>query len=103
MFKQIYVKQLQERLGQNQQRSLAEQFVLLDVRQPHEHDEGHIPNSILIPLAELPERVSELEVYKHSEVIVYCKAGVRSMMACKYLAAHGFSNLLNLTDGMQAW
>ena len=97
MFRQIKVSQLKERLAGH------EALLLIDVRQPDEHDEAHIPNSILIPLAELPQRLAELAAYRDQELIIYCKAGVRSSMACKFLAAHGFSRLFNLTEGMLGW
>ena len=98
MFKQIYASELKELLEIENT-----DLVLLDVRQPYEHDEFHIPDSILIPLNELPERLTELEGYKNSPMIVYCKAGVRSAMACKFLAAHGFNDLTNLADGVIGW
>lgn len=98
MFKQLYSEELKKLLS-NAENGLT----LLDVRQPYEHDEFHIPNSILIPLNELPERVAELEEYKNAPIVVYCKAGVRSAMACKFLAAHGFDDLTNLADGVMGW
>jgi rhodanese-related sulfurtransferase len=98
MFKQLYSEELKKLLS-NAENGLT----LLDVRQPYEHDEFHIPNSILIPLNELPERVAELEQYKNAPIVVYCKAGVRSAMACKFLAAHGFDDLTNLADGVMGW
>ncbi|AUR53038.1 rhodanese-like domain-containing protein [Aquella oligotrophica] len=98
MFKQLYSEELKKLLT-----DVNNGLTLLDVRQPYEHDEFHIPNSILIPLNELPERVAELDEYKNSPLIVYCKAGVRSAMACKFLAAHGFNDLTNLADGVMGW
>lgn len=98
MFKQLYSEELKKLLT-----DVNNGLTLLDVRQPYEHDEFHIPNSILIPLNELPERVAELEQYKNAPIVVYCKAGVRSAMACKFLAAHGFDDLTNLADGVMGW
>ena len=98
MFKQLYSEELKKLLS-NAENGLT----LLDVRQPYEHDEFNIPNSILIPLNELPERVAELEQFKNAPIVVYCKAGVRSAMACKFLAAHGFDDLTNLADGVMGW
>lgn len=98
MFKQLYSEELKKLLS-----NAGNGLTLLDVRQPYEHDEFHIPNSILIPLNELPERVAELEQYKNAPIVVYCKAGVRSAMACKFLAAHGFDDLTNLADGVMGW
>ncbi len=98
MFKQLYSDELKKLLA-----DANNGLMLLDVRQPYEHDEFHIPGSILIPLNELPERITELENYKDAPLVVYCKAGVRSAMACKFLAAHGFNDLTNLADGVMGW
>lgn len=76
-------------------------FQLLDVRQPKEYDEAHIPGAILIPLGELPARLQELKSDK--ETIVYCRSGVRSRAGCQILSAAKFSRVLNMTDGINGW
>lgn len=81
----------------------GEKLVILDVRNDYEHFAHKIPGSILIPLHELANRVLELSQYKDSKVIVYCKAGIRSAAACKFLATQGFTDLVNLVDGASAW
>ncbi|MBS1538496.1 MAG: rhodanese-like domain-containing protein [Bacteroidetes bacterium] len=77
-------------------------IVLLDVRQPDEHAEKNISNSILIPLGEIPARISELEPYRDQEIIVYCRSGGRSGQACAYLSQNGYT-VVNLTGGMLKW
>lgn len=77
--------------------------ILLDVRQPEEHADEHIPGSILIPLGELPDRIDELEEYRNKDIVVYCRSGSRSAQACMYLAANGYTNLFNLYGGMLTW
>ncbi|MEY3385799.1 MAG: hypothetical protein RIR53_610 [Bacteroidota bacterium] len=81
----------------------SENVILLDVRQPEEHLEKNIPNSILIPLGELPMRMGELDAYKDKELIVYCRSGNRSGQACMLLQMSGFANPVNLRGGMLAW
>ncbi|MCE2755405.1 MAG: rhodanese-like domain-containing protein [Ignavibacteriae bacterium] len=81
---------------------IGETPVMIDVRQPEEHQEIHIPNSILIPLDTLPSRIEELEHFKEHEIILYCRSGGRSGKACEYLYARGF-NVLNLVGGMLEW
>lgn len=81
----------------------GEQLNILDVRQPDEHDEFALTSSVLIPLNELPERVSELDHLRDNELIVYCRSGNRSGQACMFLELSGFSNVKNLTGGMLAW
>nr|NIS61430.1 sulfurtransferase [Pseudomonadota bacterium] len=39
-------------------------YTLLDVREPEEYEEGHIPGAVLIPLSELPDRLSEIDSQK---------------------------------------
>ena len=53
---------------------IGETPVMIDVRQPEEHQEIHIPNSILIPLDTLPSRIEELEHFKEHEIILYWKS-----------------------------
>lgn len=81
----------------------GEDLILLDVRQPEEHAEVHIPNSILIPLGELEERIDELDEYRDKELIVYCRSGNRSGQACMFLDMMGFENTVNLRGGMLSW
>ena len=80
-----------------------EDFLLLDVREPHEYDIARIPGSKLIPLNAVGQRISEIEPYKHKEIVVHCKSGGRSLRASKQLKAAGFSNVKNLAGGIGAW
>lgn len=79
--------------------------LLLDVREPEEFsgELGHIRGSMLIPLKELPSRATELESYKHKDVIVICRAGVRSTTAAAILTGLGFDHVSNLKGGMLDW
>lgn len=81
----------------------GENLVLVDVRRPEEHAEKNIPNSLLITLDELPDRLEELEPYRDQEVIVYCRSGNRSAQACMFLDLNGFTHLVNLKGGMVMW
>lgn len=92
----ISAQELQELL------KTKEKPVLLDVRQPDEHKQKHIPNSLLIPLGDLQHRMKELEKYKNKEIIVYCASGARSSSACRMLSAAGYS-VRNLNGGMMMW
>jgi sulfur dioxygenase len=79
--------------------------LLLDVRELEEFtgELGHIPGSKLIPLKELPARVGEIEAYKDKDVIVICRAGVRSTTAAAILTGLGFEHVSNLKGGMLDW
>lgn len=76
---------------------------LLDVREEDEHLFAALPNSKLIPLGQLPDRVAELQAWKDEDVVVYCHHGVRSLHAIGWLRGHGFTRLRNLTGGIDAW
>ncbi len=75
---------------------------LLDVRETFERDFANIAGE-LIPLGELPDRISELDNHKNNEVIVYCRSGARSAEACKLLMQEGFADVKNLSGGILAW
>ncbi len=76
-------------------------FLLLDVREPHEVQIGKIPGSKLIPLGDLEKRMSELDPAQ--ETIVHCKSGGRSSKAVESLRKAGFTNVKNLSGGILAW
>jgi rhodanese-related sulfurtransferase/rubrerythrin len=82
-------------------RAAADDFLLLDVRQPEEYEAEHLPGAKLIPLAELGARISELDPEKPA--IVYCAIGGRSRVAAQVLAGKGFKEVFNLSGGIKAW
>jgi rhodanese-related sulfurtransferase len=75
--------------------------LLIDVREQWEYDEKHIPNITLIPLGEVPTRMSELPTDK--EIIVTCRSGNRSGQATAFLREQGFENVHNMEGGINAW
>ncbi|MGC9081460.1 rhodanese-like domain-containing protein [Sulfurihydrogenibium sp.] len=79
-------------------------IVILDVRTPEEYDkDGHIPNSILIPVQVLPQHIKDLEKFKDKKILVYCRSGNRSSVASKFLEQNGFKNVYNLKYGIIDW
>ena len=78
-----------------------DKFVLVDVREPFEYDISRIPGSKLIPLGELPARLSELD--SADEIVLHCKVGGRSAKALRVLQEAGFRKLNNLQGGITAW
>jgi sulfur-carrier protein adenylyltransferase/sulfurtransferase len=78
-----------------------EPFVLVDVREPYEYEICRIPGSRLIPLGELPARLSELD--SADDIILQCKSGARSARALHILQEAGFKKLSNLEGGITAW
>ncbi len=79
-------------------------IVLLDVRTQEEHEGelGHLPNSLLIPVQELGNRMKELEVFRGKTILAYCRTGNRSGKAAGFLAQHGFT-AINMDGGMVEW
>ena len=96
MLMDINVQELKQRLD-NQ-----EELVLIDVREPHEHEEYNVGGQ-LVPVGTLIDQLDELMQYKDQEVIVYCRSGNRSGVAQNILRQVGFSNVRNLEGGMLAW
>lgn len=74
---------------------------MLDVREPAEAAICRISGARLIPLGELPRRLSELDPGR--EIVVYCRSGARSARAVSLLRQHGFARALNLTGGILRW
>lgn len=77
--------------------------LLLDVREADEYAEVHAPNSTLIPLGQLPQRLQELGADKSRPVVLICRSGRRSAAALALLEVAGFSSLSNVEGGMLAW
>ena len=75
--------------------------VLLDVREPWEHDKARIQGSTLIPMREVQARISEID--EDSEVVAICHHGGRSMQVAMFLEKQGFKRVHNLVGGIDAW
>ncbi|MEJ8818909.1 rhodanese-like domain-containing protein [Lacibacter sp. H407] len=81
----------------------GETLNIVDVREPHEHEEFNIGGT-LYPLGRIMSMdVDELESLKDQEVIFYCRSGNRSGQACMFAETMGFTNVINLTGGMLNW
>jgi adenylyltransferase/sulfurtransferase len=90
----ISVEELKKRLDR------GDDLFVLDVREPHEYQICNI-GGYLIPLNDLPKRVSELDSSR--EIVVHCKMGGRSAKAADFLRQSGFTKVHNLTGGINAW
>ncbi len=77
--------------------------LILDVRTDREFNDGHIENSILIPVQVLQMRLSELEEYKDRPIFIYCRSGNRSTVASRMLIDKGFTQVTNLRHGVNDW
>jgi adenylyltransferase/sulfurtransferase len=90
----MQVEELKQRLDR------GDDLFVLDVREPHEYQICNI-GGYLIPLGDLPKRVSELDSTK--EIVAHCRSGMRSAKAANFLRQAGFKKVHNLAGGILAW
>ena len=81
----------------------GEGFVFIDCREQNEYDRVKIEGTILIPMGEIPERISELQQHKDSEIIIHCHHGGRSLSVANWLKAQGFQSALSMAGGIDVW
>jgi len=92
------------RISPEEARKLLGQYpdiVLIDVRQPDEYEKGHIPGALLIPLPELPDKLSELRSDK--TIVTYCRLGRRSLAAAQLIADELSTEVFTIDGGIMAW
>jgi rhodanese-related sulfurtransferase len=93
----ISVEELKSRMD------AGEKINLIDCREPHEYADFNIGGK-LIPLGKIQTmQIDEIEDLKEEEVIVHCRSGQRSMVACMFLDTLGFKNTKNLAGGILSW
>ena len=90
------VHELKEKLDKG-----ANDFVLIDVREPWELNVCSIPGATSIPMRAIPARYPELP--KDAELVLMCHHGVRSQQVAYFLERQGFTKLNNLAGGIAAW
>lgn len=81
----------------------TDEVFIIDLRDSHDYLKGHIEGADNIPLGDLEEKLSTLDAYKHSDVLLVCQTGTRTTAASKTLAKVGFDHMLSLKGGMQSW
>ncbi len=80
-----------------------EDAVILDVREAKEYAQGHVLNSVHIPLSTLSDKMDRLKKHKDRPIIASCMSGGRSGQACRILKKEGFEKVHNLKGGIVAW
>jgi rhodanese-related sulfurtransferase len=75
--------------------------VLLDVREPWELDVARVDDIVHIPMAQVAERLKELDPAR--QTVVLCRSGRRSMEIARFLEQKGFQSVANLKGGILAW
>lgn len=71
----------------------GEEYILLDVREQNEYDEGHIKGAVLIPYTEIEDRAESELLNKNEQILVYCRSGRRSKIAAESLVRLGYTNV----------
>ncbi len=81
----------------------GEKINLIDVREPNEYAEFNI-GALLFPLGKIQGmQIEDIEDLRNEEVIIHCRSGKRSMMACMMLEQMGFTNTVNVVGGVLDW
>ena len=79
-----------------------EDIIILDVRTEGEYNQGHIPNSILVPDAYLRDEIEEKIPDKNTKILVYCRSGRRSAASAKLLIEMGYTDVYDF-GGIMDW
>ena len=82
---------------------LDHELVLLDVRTQTEYDSGHILNAINISHDEILEDPELLAEYKDTQMVVFCRSGVRAGKVIQLLESIGFEDIIDIDGDMLAW
>ena len=81
----------------------GDDFLFIDCREQQEYDTVKIEGATLIPMGQLPERLSELESHKDGEIVIHCHHGGRSLNVANWLKQRGFANPLSMAGGIDVW
>jgi len=79
----------------------GKQPLLLDVREPWEFEICQIEGSQLLPMRQIPAKTETID--PHQEIVVICHHGIRSRQVGYFLERTGFTQVINLTGGLEAW
>ncbi len=95
--REVAPREVAERAGRGRD------WLLLDVREPHEIEIAVLEGSVRIPLGQLEARIAELSDWKERPVVVHCKVGGRSAKACRTLSELGFRDVVSMAGGIDRW
>jgi molybdopterin/thiamine biosynthesis adenylyltransferase/rhodanese-related sulfurtransferase len=76
---------------------------ILDVREQVEWNEGHIPSATLVPLADVPSRITEVVPDRDTPLLVHCAVGARSLRASAWLLQNGYTNVASMKASLLDW
>jgi rhodanese-related sulfurtransferase len=90
-----------EQLGLAELAARGDDDLVIDVREPAEFSQGHVPGSVNLPQADLATRLDEIE--RDQRVLVICQGGFRSLRAAKFLKQAGYDRVASVVGGTAAW
>lgn len=94
----VYGRQTVPEVGAHE---VADDIYLLDVREIDEWSAGHAPGAVLVPMMQIPGRLTELP--RDRDIVVVCRVGARSAQVVAFLRAQGWDRVSNLSGGMLSW
>jgi rhodanese-related sulfurtransferase len=81
----------------------SDDFLLLDCREPNEHEIVSITAALLLPMSQLMARQAELTPHQERSIIVHCHHGGRSLQVAAWLRKQGFAQAQSMAGGIDAW
>lgn len=81
----------------------APDFLLLDCREPEEHQTARIDGAVLIPMSEIADRLDELNGHRDRRIVVHCHHGGRSLRVAHWLRKNGFAQAQSMAGGIDRW
>ncbi len=94
---EVSVEDVKRRLDSGQD------FLLLDVRQPEEHQMARIEGATFVSLGDLPAALPRLLEHADKPVVTHCHLGMRSLQAAVFLRQQGFGDVKSMAGGIDAW
>jgi molybdopterin/thiamine biosynthesis adenylyltransferase/rhodanese-related sulfurtransferase len=95
--------QVRELWPDEAQQLASEGAILVDIREQHEWEEGHIPGAIHVPRSYLEMEIESAAPQRGRPVVLYCAAGVRSLLAGAQLRAMGYDDPVSMAGGFELW
>ncbi len=80
-----------------------EDFILIDVREDHEWQQGHLPNAIHMGRGIIERDIEKTIINKSQELILYCGGGFRSVLSAYNLQKMGYTNVISMDGGVSDW
>ena len=81
----------------------GERFILLDVREDHEWEQGHLPGAVHLSKGIIERDIETAIPDKHTPIVCYCGGGFRSALVCDNLGKMGYTKAVSLDGGFREW